>query len=101
MARVSSCPTNMVGSFIDLNYFYHRSGIYRYSNGDVYEGKFKHNKAHGFGIYKSIEGDIYEGEYKDDKRHGKGKLRSAMGGTFSGTWTYGVKDNRTSNCHIS
>ena len=43
-------------------------GIYKYDNGDIYEGYFKNDKKEGKGIYKYKNGDIYEGDFKNDIR---------------------------------
>jgi hypothetical protein len=66
-------------------------GVFKFANGDVYEGNFRCNKSEGHGVYRSFYGDVYEGEYKADKRHGKGVVRTAMGTTFRGKWEKGVK----------
>ena len=54
-------------------------GIYRWANGDVYDGEWKDDKKHGKGIRRWADGDVYDGEYKDGKRHGKGIYRNAEG----------------------
>ena len=43
-------------------------GLYRWSNGDIYDGEFKDGKCNGFGkIYWSKDGSWFEGEFKDDQ----------------------------------
>lgn len=37
------------------------------ADGDVYEGEWKEDKAHGFGVYYYADGAKYEGEWRDDK----------------------------------
>ena len=38
-----------------------------HSNGDIYEGGFKHHKKHGNGTYQWKDGCTREGLYSDDK----------------------------------
>jgi hypothetical protein len=54
-------------------FFYQKHGhrIYKYDNGDIYEGEFKNCKRNGHGIFKFSNGDFYEGEFKNDKRKDK------------------------------
>ena len=44
------------------------------SDGQVYEGEWKHGRKNGKGKYTYPSGNIYEGGFKDDKFHGKGKF---------------------------
>lgn len=37
-----------------------------HANGDVYEGEFKDDKAHGYGKYISFDGNKYEGWWEND-----------------------------------
>ena len=37
-----------------------------YDTGDVYEGHFLNNKKNGYGVYKFADGDTYEGEWKEN-----------------------------------
>ena len=40
----------------------HGRGVYRYADGDVYEGDYKDNKKHGRGVFRYTSGDVYEGD---------------------------------------
>lgn len=40
--------------------------------GDIYEGFWANNKAHGHGVYIKRSGTRYEGQWVDDMQHGKG-----------------------------
>ena len=40
---------------------------YYYIDGDVYEGDWKDDKAHGYGFYNHTDGARYEGEWFEDK----------------------------------
>ena len=64
-------------------------GVYRYSNGDVYEGAFKNGLRTGGGIYRYANGDRYEGEFKDNDFHGGGAIFYKNGTTLSGIWAEG------------
>lgn len=79
--------TQMIDEIEDdlyLNGKEHGHGIYKYDNGDIYEGEWKDNMRNGHGIYVFTEGDIYEGEYKDDKISGYGILKYASGDVYEG-----------------
>ena len=43
----------------------------------------------GYGIYKYAEGDYYEGQFKGDLRHGDGKYVWANGETYTGQFANG------------
>ena len=47
-------------------------GIYKYKNGDIYEGEFKLGLREGIGEYEYQSGGTYRGQWKEDKKHGKG-----------------------------
>ena len=42
--------------------------MYRYSNGDTYEGQWLKGKKHGEGAMTFINGAKYQGGYKEDKK---------------------------------
>ena len=42
-------------------------GIFKWNNGEVYEGNWKNDKADGYGEYQSKDGVIYKGNWKDDQ----------------------------------
>jgi hypothetical protein len=61
--------------------------IFKYDNGDVYEGMFKDDFKHGKGILKSSNGDVYEGMFKDNYKHGKGVMTIVeLDNIYSGCW---------------
>ena len=62
-----------------------------YSNGDVYVGEFKDDKANGQGTYTYANGDVYVGEHKD-KFNGQGTITFANGSVYVGEF----KDNQRS-----
>ena len=49
-------------------------GILKHENGDVYDGQWLYDRAHGFGSYVcKKDGEKYEGDWKLDVPHGNGK----------------------------
>jgi hypothetical protein len=44
-----------------------------HSDGDVYTGEWKDDKAHGRGIYLHKDGSKYTGEWFEDTQHGFGR----------------------------
>jgi len=58
----------------------HGQGKMVYESGNFYEGGFVDDKYHGDkGIYRWSDGDEYEGSWKDGERHGIGIFRVADG----------------------
>jgi hypothetical protein len=43
----------------------------------------------GTGIFKYKDGNVYEGGFKDNKKDGKGKLLEADGTSYDGEWKDG------------
>jgi hypothetical protein len=54
----------------------HGQGIFKYTNGDSYQGVFKHGDMHR-GTFTWSNGDTYEGEFKDNAPNGEGISRRA------------------------
>ncbi len=50
----------------------HGNDVYRYSDGDVFSGRFEQNRKHA-------NGDCYVGDFRNNKKHGRGRFRSADG----------------------
>jgi hypothetical protein len=75
-------------------------GVYRYGDGCVYEGQWKHGKRHGHGTFRLKNGTAaYEGGWADDKMHGPGLAR-ILGGVFKhciykGTYVHGKRHTST------
>jgi hypothetical protein len=59
-------------------------GIYKYSNGVVYEGDFVNNLKNGIGVMVWQSGDKYIGEWKAGYITGKGKLIYKDGRIYEG-----------------
>ena len=47
-------------------------GVFTYSNGNKYTGKWEEGKKHGKGTYTYASGSIYEGEFKYGAMNGQG-----------------------------
>ncbi len=62
------------------------SGIYRWKNGDMYEGTFKNGMRNGFGTMAYSDGERYSGQWKSNKQSGTGEWHSVEGDKMSGIW---------------
>ena len=68
-------------------------GVIRY-DGETYDGEFYLDVFHGKGIFRYKNGDVYEGDWTGGKRNGFGKLTAADGKVkYQGEW----KDNHPIN----
>ena len=72
----------------------HGRGVYRYANGDVYEGNYKDGNMHGRGVYRYVDGDVYEGDYEAGNMHGRGVFRYANGDVYEGDYKDGKQHGR-------
>ena len=68
-------------------------GILEYSNGDIYNGKFKNDLKDGFGIFRFFNGDTYNGFFKENIRSGFGILKHLNGSIYSGTFNRSIITN--------
>jgi len=64
----------------------HGRGYQVWSDGSVYEGYWKDDKANGKGRLIHADGDIYDGYWKDDKAHGFGSYTHTDGAKYQGYW---------------
>ena len=64
----------------------HGEGTIYFTNGDIYEGDWKDDKANGKGKFIWKSGNIYEGDWKDDNKNGKGKYVWCNGDYFEGEY---------------
>ncbi len=63
-----------------------------YHDGSVYEGGVnEEGLPHGHGIYKWVNGDVYEGEWKHGQRHGHGVCSFSSGNKYDGQWKTNMK----------
>ena len=44
--------------------------MFKWHDGDVYEGDWKEDKRTGKGICKYQNGDVYEGDFLNNNKHG-------------------------------
>ena len=67
---------------------FHNKGVYRCSNGLIYEGRFEDgNYTDGKMTYPN--GDIYIGHWENNMPHGKGELKFTDGSYYDGDWKSG------------
>lgn len=69
-------------------------GIYIWPNGERYTGDFMAGKRHGIGVYVWANGDRYEGEYVNDERHGKGTYTWTNGDRYEGDFFKGQRHGK-------
>jgi len=67
-------------------------GEYRLAIGHVYNGQFRNGFKHGTGVFRWANGDVYEGDFVNDIQHGNGCLESKkFGYTFKGQFDQGKR----------
>lgn len=62
--------------------------------GDVYEGSWLNDKAHGHGTYTHTDGTRYVGEWADDKQNGRGTEEWSDGSTYTGQYKDSLKHGK-------
>lgn len=66
------------------------TGRYRYSNGDVYTGKFWNGRPHGRGVCRYSGGEVYSGMFDKGIIHGNGVYTFPGSEQFSGSFLKGT-----------
>lgn len=67
-------------------------GHYVFASGERYSGTLVMGSKEGYGVYKYMNGNVYDGEWKKDKKHGKGKYDYFLTGeSYEGDWYMGEK----------
>jgi len=66
-------------------------GIFHFSNGDVFDGRWADEHVNGVGKITYANGSSYEGQFQNDKRHGIGLFTDVDGSTYTGHWEEGLK----------
>ena len=74
-------------------------GVYKWSDGDKYEGEWKDGKFHGKGNYFYGNGSTFTGVYKHGKKHGEGVFVDAKGKDFEGFWEHGRRVVKTNTLY--
>jgi len=69
-------------------------GIYRFANGDSYDGKWKDDLMNGRGIYNYSNRDVYYGEFVNGHREGDGLYNFSNGDVYDGKFVNGKKEGR-------
>lgn len=69
----------------------HGIGIYRYTDGIVYEGEYYKDTKMGYGYYKWTDNRVYEGWWFKGKQHGLGVFTDPKKGTRNGLWEHGKR----------
>ena len=64
----------------------HGKGIYKYSDGSIYDGNWHRGRRHGEGTYTYCNGDVYIGEWEDGYKSGKGVMKWRNGDVYEGEW---------------
>lgn len=65
------------------------SGIYSWTNGDIYSGEWIKDQRTGKGIYTWANGEKYEGQWINGKHSGKGTFNYKDGSVYDGDWLEG------------
>lgn len=68
--------------------------LWRFSNGDTYQGQWKNGLMDGKGLMIYQNGNRYDGEWKAGQRHGKGKLSYRSGSFYKGNWAHDEKSGK-------
>jgi len=74
------------GQFCDE--MFHGVGMYSYSDGSVYEGRWHRGTRFGHGLLRSSEGWAYEGFFDTNRRHRHGVINWPDGSCYLGDWYY-------------
>ena len=77
---------------VDFNGKMCGKGVYTYTNGNVYEGRFKDGVKQGEGVFTWADGNVYDGLWEDDMRNGRGEYRYKNGNRYVGDWKDNVKN---------
>lgn len=62
------------------------TGVFKWSNGDKYEGAFERGGKHGKGVFYASNGDRYDGEFRFNEKDGKGISIFKNGEKFVGRY---------------
>lgn len=68
--------------------------LWRYSNGDTYQGEWRNNRPHGKGRYLRMSGDEYVGDFYNGRFQGQGEYRYGNGDVYKGHWENGMRSGQ-------
>jgi hypothetical protein len=69
----------------------HGIGIYRWSDGSIFDGNYKSDMRHGKGKFLWSNGESYDGDYLQDQRTGKGTYSWPDGSFYTGNFISGKR----------
>lgn len=77
----------------------HGEGCFKFVDSRLYTGQWRHGHMTGQGRMEwlagsSQEGDMYEGQWDDDLAHGYGRYIHGDGGTYEGEWDQDLQSGR-------
>ena len=61
------------------------------ASGDIYDGEWREDQAHGMGVKIFNTGDVHSGMYRYDVREGHGLYQFANGDEYAGEWERGTQ----------
>jgi hypothetical protein len=61
---------NMAFALVHLSKISYPQGVYKWPDGDVYDGEHEFDQKHGQGEYKWHDGRVYDGMFNEGKVHG-------------------------------
>ncbi|MBF0340629.1 MAG: hypothetical protein HQL95_06640 [Magnetococcales bacterium] len=62
------------------------SGVFRFANGDLYQGGWRNGQRHGNGVYTYASREQYTGAWRNDRMEGRGSFLYANGSRYEGEW---------------
>jgi hypothetical protein len=71
---------------------YTGNGLFKFPNGDQYDGQWVNGKPQGQGTYIFLSGDKYFGGFIAGKREGMGRYVWIKGGIYVGNWKLDKRD---------
>ncbi|KAG8347638.1 putative MORN repeat [Trypanosoma vivax] len=67
--------------------------LYKYRDGNVYEGGWANGQRCGHGTLRYADGSVFVGEWLNDKPHGHGCYTDARGEAHNGVWENGIQQD--------
>jgi hypothetical protein len=67
------------------------NGVYTFSNGDVFLGKYFNDHKSGYGHFSATNGSQYTGNYVNNLFEGEGNFTWSDGSSYSGSWLAGQR----------